>query len=128
MDESFDRWNTKKKNLNAVGKVIRFHEREIWWCTIGINIGHEQLSSNEDFSRPVLVLKKFTGDIFWGIPLTTKIKQLPFRIPLALNKTNNDLLVLQMRAYDQKRLVRKINTISETDFKKIRGYINTLLQ
>jgi len=72
--KDFDRWNTQKKTMGIASHGVMFHEREIWWCSIGVNVGSEQHSQTSDFSRPVLVVRKFTADIFWGIPLTTRIK------------------------------------------------------
>src|SRR3989344_6645266 len=127
MDKNFDDWNSKKKKLDISERLAEFHEREIWWCSIGINVGSEQHSQSTDFSRPVLVVKKFTRDIFWGIPLTTKIRRVNFRKSLNLDGIENDFLVLQMRAYDRKRLVRKLTIIPKEDFKTIIDFIKDLI-
>ena len=72
MQKDFDKWNGKKKQLDAnTDNLTDFHEREIWWCSIGVNVGFEQHSQTSDFSRPVVIVKKFTRDMFLGIPLTT---------------------------------------------------------
>jgi len=127
MDKNFDDWNSKKKKLDISERLAEFHEREIWWCSIGINVGSEQHSQSTDFSRPVLVVKKFTRDMFWGIPLTTKIRRVNFRKSLNLDGIENDFLVLQMRAYDRKRLVRKLTIIPKEDFKTIIDFIKDLI-
>lgn len=51
-----------------------FKEREIWWRSIGTNIGTEEDGKNAHFERPVLVLRKFNRDIFLGLPLTSTRK------------------------------------------------------
>ncbi len=63
--KEFDLWNSKKKLFNGkpLSKHFYFHEREVWWCGIGINIGVEIDGKNSDFERPVLVVKKFNGMI-----------------------------------------------------------------
>ena len=38
---------------------VYFKEKDIWWASLGANIGHEQDGKNESFERPILVLKKF---------------------------------------------------------------------
>ena len=54
--KDFDSWNKEKKGLENVGHdILSFHEREIWWCSIGINLGDEQDGKNELFERPVLI-------------------------------------------------------------------------
>ena len=117
MQKDFDRWNGKKKTLDSRVSNVDFHEREIWWCSIGVNVGSEQLSQTEDFSRPVVVVRRFTRDIFWGVPLTTKTKErFQFRFKLIVGNNVNDALVLQMRSYDRRRLVRKVGVVPEKIF------------
>lgn len=125
--KDFNGWNEAKKRIDASERSVEFHEREIWWCSIGVNVGSEQHSQTEDFSRPVLVIRKFTRDIFWGIPLTTRVKPLNFRKRLVLNGKESDLLILQMRAYDRKRLIRKIIVVPKREFAEIVGFIRDLL-
>ncbi|MEK7565200.1 MAG: type II toxin-antitoxin system PemK/MazF family toxin [Patescibacteria group bacterium] len=127
MDKNFDGWNERKKSIDRSNSLADFHEREIWWCSIGINVGSEQHSQTNDFSRPILVVKKFTRDVFWGIPLTTKTKDLDFRARFNLGGVENDLLILQMRVYDRKRLIRKIGTMPKDDFTKLADIIKNLL-
>lgn len=127
MIKNFNAWNEKKKKLDIGERLAEFHEREVWWCSIGINIGSEQHSQTKDFSRPVLVIRKFTRDIFWGIPLTTKIKPLHFRKCLIIDGVENDILILQMRVYDRKRLVRKITIVSKQEFAELTKLIRDLL-
>ena len=41
MKKDFDSWNEKKKILNN-NDVSFYHEREVWWCSLGVNVGYEQ--------------------------------------------------------------------------------------
>ena len=127
MEKDFDRWNIKKKTIDANKPLADFHPREIWWCSIGVNVGSEQHSQTSDFSRPVIIIKKFTRDIFWGIPLTTRTKPLNFRFRLKINGQNNDALILQMRTYDRRRLVRKIDMLSKKEFTNLLNLIRKLI-
>lgn len=127
MDKNFDGWNERKKSIDRSESLADFHEREIWWCSIGVNVGSEQHSQTSDFSRPILVVRKFTRDVFWGIPLTTKTKAIDFRVRFNLGGVENDLLILQMRVYDRKRLIRKIGVIPKNDFSKLASFIKNLL-
>lgn len=39
MKKDFDSWNKEKKNLEDIGhSELAFHEREIWWASLGINL------------------------------------------------------------------------------------------
>ncbi|MFH1170496.1 MAG: hypothetical protein V1704_02965 [Candidatus Vogelbacteria bacterium] len=47
MKKDFDQWNERKKGLHNRDRVPFYHEREIWWCALGVNIGSEQDGSKE---------------------------------------------------------------------------------
>ena len=70
MKKDFQKWHHKKEHLDSVEKRPFFHEREIWFCHFGVNVGYEQDGSGDDFLRPVLIVRKFNNEIFWGVPLT----------------------------------------------------------
>lgn len=127
MKKDFDRWNVEKQALD-VRKGADCHEREIWWCSIGVNVGSEQHSQTSDFSRPVIIIRKFTRDIFWAVPLTSKLKKLPFRFRVAANDIENEALIMQMRAYDKRRLVRKIGVVEKAIFAELLRTIAETLQ
>lgn len=76
--KDFDKWNHNKKTLDASVKEVFFHDREVWWCKLGVNVGFEQDGKGDRFARPILIVKKFNNQIFWGVPLSTKIKKTKF--------------------------------------------------
>ncbi len=128
MEKDFDRWNEQKKELHW-HKRVDFHEREIWWCAIGVNVGSEQYSKTSNFSRPVLIFRKWSESMFWGIPLTTKIKEgSETRFRFILNELVNEALILQMRAFDAKRLVRKITTLPALECMQLENQVYELLK
>ena len=34
-------------------------EGDLWWCAVGENVGIEVSGKSKDFTRPVIILKKF---------------------------------------------------------------------
>jgi mRNA-degrading endonuclease toxin of MazEF toxin-antitoxin module len=44
--------------------------------------GREQIGRLQNFSRPILVIKKFNNWIFWVVPLSTKQKRHGFQFNL----------------------------------------------
>ncbi|MEK7175591.1 MAG: hypothetical protein AAB693_02185 [Patescibacteria group bacterium] len=52
-----------------------FKEREIWWCSVGENVGTEMNGKNDYFRRSVLIVKKLDRYSFLAIPLTTNQKK-----------------------------------------------------
>jgi tRNA1(Val) A37 N6-methylase TrmN6 len=42
MNKDFDTWNTRKKTIDFSSKNPPYLERDIWWCSLGVNIGFEE--------------------------------------------------------------------------------------
>lgn len=120
MEKNFDEWNEKKKSVNDRSDLILFHEREIWWCTLGLNIGFEQDGKNDNFERPVLVLRKWSKNTFVGLPLTTTLKTGSYFFDLSVNNEDSVALLSQARTLDRRRLLRKMGTFSRSEFGKLR--------
>ncbi|KKW10391.1 MAG: Growth inhibitor [Parcubacteria group bacterium GW2011_GWA2_49_9] len=129
MEKNFDAWNEDKKKLDRMRSDFDFHEREIWWCAIGINVGSEQLSFSADFSRPILVVRRLSPNVFLGIPFTTKTDdKLPFRVRVVVEGVSNDVLIGQIRAFDRKRLYRKIAVLAEADFDIMKNHLVEMIE
>ncbi len=117
MEKDFDTWNGKKKMVHQDETARLFNEREIWWCSLGVNIGYEEDGKHEQFERPVLILKKFSKHVAWAIPLTSQAHEDVFHYRL---KTQKSFLVLsQLRLISSKRLLARIEKISEIEHKEI---------
>ena len=70
MQKDFPGWHRHKEQLHAQHHTPTFQEREIWWCSVGVNVGHEMDGKNQFYNRPVLIVRKFNPHIFFGVPLT----------------------------------------------------------
>ena len=127
MSKEFDKWNILKQELHGRKKDIIFKQRDIFWASIGVNVGHEQDGKGKIFSRPVLVVKKFNHHIFYGIPLSTQIKEGSFFFEFTLNDKPSNALLVQGRIYDAKRLENKIGMISKEDFQQLKRKLKGLL-
>ena len=125
--KDFDNWNNKKKIIDQkeIPLGMFFNEREIWWGSLGLNIGYEQDGKNENFERPLLIVRKFNNDIVWVLPLTTIAKDNRFHYKL---KSSGSFLILsQIRLVSTKRFLRLVETINENEFKEIIIRIKGLL-
>jgi mRNA interferase MazF len=57
----FTDWhNLKIKIHNSKSEPVWYKERDIWWVSIGHNIGTEEDGKGKYFNRPVLVIKGFS--------------------------------------------------------------------
>ncbi len=117
----FDIWNKKKKAIHEKNTVRYFQERDIVWTKMGMNIGDEENGKGEEFMRPVLVIKKFNNNLFWGIPPSSKRKQNnPYYFSFVLEGVERFAIISQIRLFDAKRLESKIGKISVQDFDLIK--------
>jgi mRNA interferase MazF len=125
-EKDFTDWHILKTKLQKSDKRLFFQERDIWLCSIGLNLGHEEDGKQERFLRPVIVFRKFTADLFWGIPLTTKIKLGSYYYQLNVNGKNTSAMIFQMRILDRTRILRKIWTLPASQFKEIKDLAKQL--
>ena len=129
MEKDFDGWNNKKKELEAKNKKgPRFREREIWWCSIGHNLGHEACGKNEFFERPILIIHKYSSTLFIGIPLTSAVKNDRFHFCLNsvkyhIKKTDKIIkpyvMLSHIKSLSSVRLIRSIDIVSRSELKKV---------
>ena len=120
--KDFDSWNKEKKSLENVGHdILAFHEREIWWCSIGINLGDEQDGKNELFERPVLVLKKFNNRVAGVWPMSTKPKNGIYYHILEHDGKTFSVILSQLRLVSFKRFRRFVRKISPHQFELIQN-------
>ena len=127
MSKKFQEWHTLKENLHYSNKKVLFKEREIFWASVGVNIGFEQDGKGHILSRPLLILKKYNNNLFFGIPLSTKIKEGTFFFDFQLNGKDSSALLVQGRTYDAKRLENKMGMIAKDDFDMLKIKLRELL-
>ncbi|MFH1183402.1 MAG: type II toxin-antitoxin system PemK/MazF family toxin [Candidatus Moraniibacteriota bacterium] len=104
-----------------------FHETEVWFCHLGINIGHEEAGKGDWFLRPVLILKKFNDKVFWAIPLTKTFRTGKYYYSFYFKDNKSTAILSQIRLLDAKRLRYKVGKISKKNFFNIKQKIKQLL-
>lgn len=128
-EKNFEKWNYLKKSLDTLNTdKIFFYEKEVWFCSIGVNVGSEQDSRNKKYSRPVLVLKKCNRHTFIGIPLTSKKSNPPERISIKLNDKPSVAIISQVRLFDRNRMLRKYRTVDSKELNKIKEALKIYLK
>lgn len=130
MEKEFDKWNEIKKQLQAQERYSGPFpkEGEVWMCIIGKNIGFEQNGGGDNFSRPVLLVKKFNNQMFWIAPLSTKQKNLDFYYNFTdLEKRKASIILAQIRLISIKRFKRKMFELVSDDFRKIKVKLRNFL-
>lgn len=132
-EKDFDGWHPVKKRIEVDCKVPTIRQREIWWCSIGINIGVEQDGKNDLYERPVLVVRKFNNRHFMGIPLTTQLKAFPLRHTVFYGSGKKSsiieaqALLSHMRSYDAMRLTRHVARLGTEQFNELMVGVRNML-
>ena len=126
--KNFDDWNNKKKNLESSNRKIIFKTQQIWWCSLGKNIGDEEDGKNEDFERPVLIFRKFNKNLLFILPLSSKIKENnEYYFNFKNKEKDNSVILSQGRTISNKRLLRYLNKLSRGKFNEIKNKFKIIM-
>jgi mRNA interferase MazF len=127
MEKDFDRWNAIKKILDKNRRLPTFNEREIWWCSVGMNIGYEIYGKGEKLWRPVLVLDKHNRHTFFGFPLGSTLKpDSPYHVEIDFNGRKGSVLLSQGRTFSSARLSNIMGTLPHDRFNDIKARYKSL--
>lgn len=129
MEKDFDIWNGEKKIIHAQEEYAPlYHEREIRWCRLGVNIGYEQDGTGAKMSRPVLIFKAFSRHVCLAIPLTTSEKKNPYHVAIGMVGGRKACAIIsQLRLIDTKRLDQKIARLDKKIFEEVRKAVKDIL-
>ncbi len=128
MSKAFDAWNEEKKLINQKNQNRYYHPREVWWCTLGVNVGFEQDGTGKDFQRPVLILRAFSRHVCLVVPLTTSLKANPYHVPLGgIGNKKSFAIISQVRLIDTKRLTNRMAVLDAATVAPIKKAVKDLL-
>ena len=125
--KDFVNWHKVKNNIENKKQRIYFQIRDVLFCSIGENVGFEQDGRGKEFLRPVVVVKKFNNEVFFGVPLTHTDKKGKYYFSFNLNNGTSVAILSQVRLFDAKRIKYKIGMIDEKDFSTLKEKIRQLL-
>lgn len=125
----FDLWNELKKKINLNLVRVSVNKGDVWWSNIGQNVGVEIYGKNENFSRPVLIIRPIEGGKnAIGIPLTSQRHLGSWYSHFILNGRHEYAVLTQTRPIDTARLYQKLGEVPESVVNKVlQDYINYLL-
>lgn len=126
-DEIYNSWNQQKISISKLATGHFYREREVWWCSLGKNIGFEQDGKGIQYERPVLVIKAFSKSVCLVIPLTTSTKKNPYHVDIGyIDNRLSYAIISQIRLIDTRRLVNRVFILDNAVFDKIRKNIREL--
>jgi mRNA-degrading endonuclease toxin of MazEF toxin-antitoxin module len=123
----FDDWNEKKQILDSNKRELIFKEGQIWWCSLGINVGEEVYGKGSKFSRPVIIMKKLSGNQCIIVPLTSKPHSGSWYYPLSFSTQNRWAMLHQIRSISANRLLEYKDSPTKEEFEKIKKSLTFLL-
>jgi mRNA interferase MazF len=95
-------------------------ERDIWWASIGENVGSEINGKSALFSRPVIVLKKLSHGFYFVIPTTTQVREGSWYVPFRQQGKDMFGCLHQARAIDFRRLSSRLGKIDGDDYERVK--------
>ena len=118
-------WIGIKEKIHKKRLPPTFEEREIWWASLGENVGHEENGKGDDFVRPFIVIKKFNKELLFGVPCSSIMKnnKYYFKIIVRAGNFKTAAMLSQVRTISSKRLWKVIDKIGEKPF----GHLKTAL-
>ena len=127
MIKRFLEWIKLKEKLHTnIYKPPLFREGEIWWCSFGENIGNEINGKSDLFTRPALIYKKLSSNIFMAIPTTSQERIGTWFVPVVLGSKKSTVVLNQARVIDFKRLSTKIGELSDVEMNNVRTKFHEL--
>src|SRR3989344_2024544 len=129
MKKDFQNWHALKSKINSDDKQLLYRAQEVWWCSLGANVGVEADGKKDLFERPVLVFRKFNKDMFWGLPMTSQEKdKRPFHFSVSLHDQEQVVVLSQLRVLSSKRLIRRLTKISDSQFDLLNKALESYLK
>ena len=126
MIRKFRKWHELKSNIENKTWLPLFREQEIWWCSLGANIGVEEDGKNTLYERPILILRKFNKEMLWALPMTSKKKEGKFYSSFPMHEQDRTVILSQLRVLSSKRLIRRIGKISDNQFSTLKASLHFL--
>ena len=117
----FLEWIELKENLHdSKYEPPLISEREIWWASIGENIGSEINGKSDKFTRPAIILKKLARGFYLVAPTTTQHHDGNWYVKVRHAGIDEYVCLHQIRTVDYRRLYSKIGQIDDADFIKLK--------
>ena len=131
LNKKFNNWNVKKQEIEFSDKMkdVYFKEGQIWWCSVGQNLGSQSFGKGDNFRRPILIFKKLSADLCIALPLTSKEKKSgSWFIDITFGGEKAWVLLYQIRVFNKKRFSIKLGELDEKDFMRVKEKLEKLLE
>ncbi len=115
-------WIGLKQRLHeAAQKPPLVSEGDIWWASIGENVGSEINGKSDLFSRPAVIYKKLAHGFYFVIPTTTQQRTGSWFVHFRQRNKAMVACLHQARAIDYRRLSSKLGTLDDEDLERVKA-------
>ena len=116
----FFEWIGLKERLDSrIMAAPHVSEGELWWASLGENVGAEINGKSRDFSRPVLIFRKLSSGFYFVIPLTTQMRTGSWYVSYQQGDKECTACLHQARSIDYRRLHSRLGELDEVDFLRV---------
>jgi mRNA interferase MazF len=123
----FLEWIGLMERLDAIhGRPPHVSQADMWWASIGENLGSEIHGKSALFSRPVIIYKKLAHGFYFVIPTTSKAKDGSWYVKFQHKGKDMYACLHQARSIDYRRLSTKLGTLDDSDFSRIKEGFSAL--
>lgn len=125
--KNFRDWIALKERLHETDhKPPHVSEGDIWWASVGENVGSEINGKSNLFSRPVVILKKLSHGFYFVVPTTTRDRAGTWFVPFRQQARTMVACLHQARSLDHRRLSSKLGALDDEDFERVKAGFRTL--
>lgn len=127
--KNFFEWIGLKEKLHVKHcKPPYVNEGDIWWVSVGENVGSEINGKSSLFSRPVVILKKLAHGFYFVVPTTTQFREGTWFIGFRHKDKYMSACLHQARSIDYRRFYSKLGRLDDKDFIRVReGFLELYL-
>ena len=116
----FLEWIGLKERLhNKLPQAPHVSEGDIWWASVGENVGSEINGKSRLFSRPVVIYRKLSHGFYLVIPVTSQARTGNWYVPFRQGGKADTACLHQTRAIDYRRLSSRLGELDDEDFRRI---------
>src|ERR1700680_3090772 len=94
----------KEKLHKTEDKPPLVSEGDIWWASVGENVGSEINGKSDLFSRPVVIFKKLSHGFYFVVPTTTQERKGSWFVAFRQQEKTMVARLHQARPIDYRRL------------------------
>ncbi len=118
--KKFLEWIGLKAKLDSeIRQTPYVSERQVWWASLGENVGFEINGKSKLFTRPVIIFRKLSSGLYFVIPLTTQPQQGTWYVKFKIGNVEQFACLHQARSIDYRRLYSNLGWLDEEDFRKV---------